>query len=119
MATVPIRMGVSKNDQPIAPAAIKTISGSPPAGGCNVSVACMKAIASPTPSAIESGEDPIRTNKISPIRLEMRCPPITFFGLAKGLCGMANTKTQLAPKEAASRAICAPDISARLRRDCA
>jgi hypothetical protein len=63
----------------------------------------MALIAKPTPRPNDSGVDPSRQKTDRPATVEIKWPPMTLRGWARGLCGIAKTSTQLAPNGAINK----------------
>lgn len=82
MLIAPNKAGKKRNDQELP--AIMTTIGSAPAGGWVVLVNTIQEMDKPTPSAIAHMELPNKWNMTSPIKVEIKCPPITFLGCDKG-----------------------------------
>jgi hypothetical protein len=70
-----------------------TISGSMPAGGWKVPVACIAAIATPTASAAAQGEGPASLSAMRPTTVQTKCPPTSARGWATSASGEPITAT--------------------------
>jgi len=77
----------------------KTIIGFDPAGGCTVLDTIITPSETASASAILHHCGPIKCKHASPIKVENKCPAMTFLGCEKGLSGYPNINTQEAPNE--------------------
>src|SRR5471032_1513819 len=80
-------------------------SGSAPAGGCTQRASCIKAIASPTDSAICHTPGPANQYTANPTAVESRCPNTRLRGCANALSGAPNSRTLDAPNGAITKGL--------------
>jgi hypothetical protein len=64
-----------------------TIKGLDPAGGCGILHISISAMAVPTAIAMLHQWIPNNVINASPVKVGIKCPPMTFLGCAKGLAG--------------------------------
>lgn len=100
----PSAIGVTAYDQD-AVEVIITI-GFAPAGGCVTRNAAIAAIANPTAMPVLHHCSGSAHMVSRPHAVETICPPMTLIGWDSGASGIVNTKTQEAPKVAASSGVC-------------
>src|SRR5690606_29281188 len=82
-----------------------------PPGGCRQRRANIAAIASPPANAATGAPWPSQVAQLTPIRAEIRLPPIIDQGWASGLAGAANSSTADAPIGAISQGLALPNTS--------